>query len=277
MPTEQGSEAAEDGKLIGGYFVAKDRGRYLPLSLPRRMVCDWLRYSQAVPLANGERRADLRPLKEAVGACRPRPNLLALFFKAYAMVAANRPILRRTYVPYPRPRLYEHPENVGSVVISRKVDGEDALFYLPITAPERLPIVEIERRWTEARHLPLHQIPAFRRQLRMARMPWPIRPLLLGLGMNCFGRHRVRFLGTYGMSVLASMGAATLTTLVPWTTMLHFTPWEDDGWLTIRIALDHRVLDGVEAALVGREIQEVLNGPIADEVRAMGAIRPKVA
>src|SRR5207248_4876616 len=69
------------------------RGRFLPLSLARRMIGDFLRMSQPIPLAHGERRVDLRPLREAVAAVRPRPNWIPIFFKAYAMVAAERPVL----------------------------------------------------------------------------------------------------------------------------------------------------------------------------------------
>jgi hypothetical protein len=249
--------------------MGKARGRYLSLSLARRMIGDFLRMSRPIPLAHGERRADLRPLREAVAAVRPRPNWLPIFFKAYAMVAASRPALRRVYVPSPWPRLYEHSENIGSIVVSRPLEGEDALFYLPITTPEKLPLVEIDRRLREARELPFGEVPAFRRQLRLARLPGPIRRTVYRVAMNWSGDQRVRFLGTFGMSVLASMGIANISTWVPWTTMIHYTPFYDDGSVFLRIALDHRVLDGLEVALALREMEQALLGPILDEVRAM--------
>lgn len=253
--------------------MARNRGRYVPLSLARRMICDWLKMSQSIPLANGERKADLQPLWEIANACRPRPNWQVLFLKAYAMVAAERPILRRTYVGWPRPHFYEHPESIGSIAISRKLEGDDALFYLPITAPERTPLLEMEQRIRDARNLPLHEIPAFRRQLRFGKLPWPIRPLFRRFGMAWMGRQRVKFFGTFGMSVMASLGGSTLTTFVPWTTMLHFTPFDDQGCTTVRICLDHRTLDGLEVSLALREMQEILNGPIAEEVRTTYAMK----
>lgn len=247
----------------------KPRGRMVPLSLARQMIGDFLAMSQPIPLAHGERRIDIRPLKAAVAAARPRPNWLPLFFKAYATVAAARPALRRMYVRRPWARLYEHPENVGSVVISRVLEGEDALFYLPITSPEKRSIVEIDTLLKDARLKPLAEIPAFRRQLRLARLPVLVRRPVFRLGMDWMPRQRVRLLGTFGMSVLASMGIANLTTWVPWSTMIHYTPFDDAGSMFLRIAIDHRVLDGLEVAYALREMEEVLNGPILEEVRQM--------
>ncbi len=233
------------------------------------MIGDFLAMSQPIPLAHGERRIDIRPLRAAVAAARPRPNWLPLFFKAYATVAAARPMLRRLYVRRPWPRLYEYPENIGSIVISRVLEGEEALFYLPISSPEKRPITEIDNLLKEARLKPLEQIPAFRRQLRLARLPGLIRRTVYRLGMDWMGHQRVRLLGTFGMSVLASMGIANLTTWVPWTTMIHYTPFDEAGSMFLRIAIDHRVLDGLEVAYALREMEEILNGPILEEVRQL--------
>jgi len=234
------------------------------------MVGDLLALSQRIPLANGERRIDVSPLRAAVAAARPRPTWLPLVLKAYSIVAAARPALRRLYVRRPWPHLYEHLENVGAVAISRKLNGEDALFGLPIVTPEKRSIREIEKMIAEARERPLAEIPAFRRQLRLARFPGPLRRLIYEWGMNWTGRLRVRLLGTFGMSVLASMGAATISTWVPQTTMIHYTPFADDGSMFLRIVLDHRVFDGLEGAFALRETEEVLNTQILEEVKTMG-------
>jgi hypothetical protein len=252
--------------------VEKRRGRRIPLSLARRMIGDFLALSQRIPLAHGERRIDIRPLRQAVMALpRRQQDWLPLFFKAYAIVAADRPALRRLFVRRPWPHLYEHPDNVGSVVVSRRLDADDALFYLPILAPERLPLHEISRVLREAREKPIDEIPAFRRQLRLARLPGICRRSVLRIGIDWTTRHRVRQLGTFGMSVLASMGIANLSTWVPWTSMIHYTPFDDAGSMFLRIAIDHRVLDGLQVAYALREMEEVLNRQILEEVLLMGS------
>lgn len=251
--------------------MGEKRGRKIPLSLARKMIGDFLAVSQRVPLAHGERRIDIRALRTAMGAmARPRPKWLPLFFKAYAVVAANRPVLRRLFVQRPWPHLYEHPENVGSVVISRRLEGDAALLYLPIVSPENLPLREIGRLLKEAGEKPISEIPAFRRQVRLGRLPGFCRRTLLQLAIDWTTKQRARQLGTFGMSVLADMGVANLTTLVPWTTMIHYAPFDDAGSMLLRIALDHRVLDGVEVAYALREMEEVLNGQILQEVLQMG-------
>jgi hypothetical protein len=255
-----------------GTKVREQRGRKIPLSLARKMIGDFLAVSQRIPLAHGERRIDIRSLRAAVTAMpRPRTDWLPLFFKAYAIVAADRPALRRLFVRRPWPYLYEHPENVGSVVISRRLEGDDALLYLPIVAPERLPLREIDRLLKEAREKPIAEIPAFRRQVRLGRLPTFCRRTALRLGIDWTTRQRGRHLGTFGMSVLASVGIANLTTWVPWTTMIHYTPFDDAGSMLLRIAIDHRVLDGMEVAYALREMEEVLNRQILEEVLQMGA------
>lgn len=249
--------------------MGKAGSRIIPLSLARQMICDFLAISKPIPLAHGERRVDIRPLQAAVAAARPRPNWMPIFFKAYAIVAASRPALRRMFVPRPWARLYEHPENVGMIVISRQIEGDDALLLLPINTPEKCSITAIDNLIKEARFKPLLEIPAFRRQIRIARLPGPIRTVLYKLAMNWAPYQRVRHFGTFGMSVLASMGIANLTTLVPWSTMIHYTPFDDAGSMFLRIAIDHRVLDGLEVAYALREMEEALNGPLLAEVQLM--------
>jgi hypothetical protein len=251
--------------------VGEKHGRKIPLSLARKMIGDFLAVSQRVPLAHGERRIDIRALRVAMAAMpRPRPKWPPLFFKAYAIVAATRPALRRLFVRRPWPYLYEHPENVGSVVISRHLEGDAALLYLPIVSPEKLSLREIERLLREAVEKPIAEIPAFRRQVRLGRLPDFCRRTVLQLAVDWTTHQRARQLGTFGMSVMADMGIANLTTLVPWTTMIHYSPFDDAGSMLLRIAIDHRVLDGVQVAYALREMEEVLNRQILQEVLQMG-------
>jgi hypothetical protein len=251
--------------------LGKDRGRKIPLSLARRMIGDFLAVSQSIPLAHGERRIDIRQLRAAMAALpRPRPKWLPLFFKAYAIVAAERPILRRIFVRRPWPHLYEHPENVGTIVISRRLQQDTALLIFPIASPERLTLQQIAQLLKESHEKPIAEIPAFRRQLRLARLPSFCRRTVMRVGRDWVTRQRARRVGTFGMSVLADMGIANLSTLAPWTTMIHYTPFDEAGSMLLRIAIDHRVVDGLEAAYALRHMEEVLNEQILDEVRLMG-------
>jgi hypothetical protein len=51
--------------------------------------------------------------------------------------------------------------------------------------------------------------------------------------------------------------------------MIHYTPFDETGSMHLRMAIDHRVLDGVEAAFALHKMENALNGPILDEVRQL--------
>ncbi|HEY0438608.1 MAG TPA: 2-oxo acid dehydrogenase subunit E2, partial [Xanthobacteraceae bacterium] len=64
------------------------------------------------------------------------------------------------------------------------------------------------------------------------------------------------------------LGADLLHPVGPWTTLLTYGPLRADGTVEVRIIFDHRVLDGATAARALARLEEVLNGPILDELRA---------
>src|SRR5437763_8596680 len=111
-------------------------GRTLPLSLPRRFICDLLHFAQKVPTVPVQRRMNLSSLLAARRQAYPSPSWCALFTKAFATVAAGRPELRRAYLTIPWPRLYEHPCSIASIAIERRWLDEDAVFFVQVRNPE---------------------------------------------------------------------------------------------------------------------------------------------
>src|SRR5438552_1809090 len=100
-------------------------GRTLALSLPRRFVCDLMHLARQVPTVPVQRRMNLAILAEARRLAVTKPSWCAIFTKAYGIIAAARPELRRAYISFPRPHLYEHPNNIASIAIERRLDDED--------------------------------------------------------------------------------------------------------------------------------------------------------
>src|SRR5947209_56580 len=95
------------------------QGRTLALSAPRRFVCDLVYFAQKVPGIPVQRVMNVAELIAARARAPRRVSWCALFTKAYARVAAVTPELRRAYLPFPRPRLYEHPFSIASVAVER--------------------------------------------------------------------------------------------------------------------------------------------------------------
>src|SRR5262249_43346786 len=90
-----------------GVRMHSPHARTLALTPPRRVIGDLVHFARRVPTVPVQRRMRLAAVAAARSAARPRPGWCAVFTKAYAIVAAARPELRRTYLAFPRPHLYE--------------------------------------------------------------------------------------------------------------------------------------------------------------------------
>src|SRR5262245_39251321 len=100
-------------EATGGTSMSRAINRTVCLSPARRLMCDVMHFSQKVPLITLERRMPLTQVALARAALQPRPSWFAIFAKAYALVLARRPDLRRSYMTLPWPRLFEHARNIA--------------------------------------------------------------------------------------------------------------------------------------------------------------------
>src|SRR5438105_801993 len=126
--------------------MSQPPGRNLRLSLPRRFICDLLHFARRVPTVPVERHMNLAAVARGRAAAAPRPSWAAVFTKAYAFVCAARPELRRSYLSFPTPHLYEHPTAVASVAVERRFGDEDAVFFGHVTGAEGHSLTELDRR-----------------------------------------------------------------------------------------------------------------------------------
>lgn len=246
------------------------RGSALKLSGPRRLVGDLMRFSIGVPRVTVQRQMNLAPLLKARMSLLRRPSWTVLFLKGYSLLAMETPELRRAYVKLPRPQLYEYPGNAASIAHEREYEGERVVLLSVIKNPERRTIRELGASIEAARTRPVLEIKEFRRALKIARAPAPIRWLLMWLGLN-LGRQRARHFGTFQLSVYSGLGAESLNPLTPLTTLLNYGPIDDEGSVTVRIHYDHRVMDGANVARALERFERILNGEIAAEVASLAA------
>ena len=244
------------------------RGRALKLSASRRLVGDLMRFSIGVPRVTVQRQMNLGPLMRARMAQQPRPSWTVVFLKGYALLARETPEFRRAYIKLPWPQLYEYPVSVASIAHEREHEGERAVLLSRIKGPERCSLAELDASIQAARSRPVMEIKDFRRALRMARAPAPIRRLLMWLGLN-IARQRANYFGTFQFSVYSGLGAESLNPLTPLTTLLNYGPIDEDGSVTVRIHYDHRVMDGANVARALERFEKILNGPITDEVKQL--------
>jgi hypothetical protein len=243
--------------------------RTIALSPARRLACDVLHFAQKVPLVVLERRMRLADVARARAAIPTKPSWFAVFAKAYGVIAARRPVLRRSYLTLPWPRLFEHARNVAVMPIERRLRDENVILYVSLAEPERQTIQQLDARIRQHKSTALENDSFFQTQLWTSRLPRSLRRLLWWLGLNLLGRVRAYFYGTFGITSVSAFGSCLVTILPPLTTTLTYGVVEEDGSVMVRLCFDHRVMDGAEPARALADLEEVLNGEIVAELRQM--------
>jgi hypothetical protein len=217
-----------------------------------------------------KRRMCLGPLVAALRDAPGRPAWSAMFAKGWGIVAETRPELRRLFVKLPWPHLYEVPVSVAAIVVERQVGGDSALFLGRIKDPAHVELGAITNQVQRYKAAPLEEIKDFRVALRVAGWPWLGRRLAWWIIQN-FGRQRPNFLGTFGITLLGGEGVEITYAVSPWTTLITCGPIDPDGAVDVTCCFDHRVMDGVAIARALVHLEEVLNGPIAAEIRVQAS------
>jgi hypothetical protein len=228
-----------------------------------------MHFSQKIPAVVVERRIQLADLALARAAVPVRPSWYAIFAKAYAIVSAERPELRRSYMSLPWPRLFEHARNIAVVPIERRLGEEDVVLNVPLPDPETRSLEDLDASIRHHKNEPIANIPFFRTQLRTSRLPWPLRRLMWWIGLNLWGRVRAFFYGTFGLTGVGAFGANLTTVQSPLTTTLFYDAFDRDGSVQVHLGFDHRVMDGHAAAVALGALEEVLHGEILEELRGM--------
>jgi hypothetical protein len=244
------------------------KGRYLPLAGPRRFIGDLVYFARQIPSAPVSRSFDVTQLMGARASHSARPSWACLFMKAYAMVGAENAPLRRSLLQFPWPRLYEHPWMNCALAIERTYDGEEGVFVGIFRAPEHQSLDQLQRAVAWYKNESLEKVGFYRMALRFSQAPTPIRRLLWWGTLNISGYKRCKRFGTFGLSSYGSLGAEQIHPISPLTTTLTYGPIDPaTGRVVVKLIYDHRVLDGAYMARRLRDIEDVMNGSILDELR----------
>lgn len=243
------------------------KGRTLPLSGPRRFINDLVHFARQVPTVPVGRTIDVGALFDPRVEHPARPSWSVLFLKAYALVAAENPPLRRALLTFPHTRLYEHPQTLCALAMERRYRDEDGIFVGLFRAPEKQSLGELQEALNFYKHTELEQVGYFRQELRLGAAPTFVRRFLWWTTLNLSGYKRAKRFGTFGLSSYGALGAEQYHPISPLTTTLTFGPIDDDGRVCVKLIYDHRVLDGAYVARRLRDLERVLHGPILAELR----------
>ncbi|MFQ5731623.1 MAG: hypothetical protein ACE5KM_06695 [Planctomycetaceae bacterium] len=230
-----------------------------------------MRLGRRIPTSAVTRQCAAPKLPGLIHGASPSISWLTVFLKAYAIVADRRPEMRRTWMPFPRPHLYEHPYGIGRVAIHREHRGVRWPLFAGISRPASRSLRELQNEIDWLQTAPLRDIPAFRSQYAFSAYPGVVRRMSLWASLNLSGERRCRRYGTFAMTTLAQTGAVRThpATLGPVT--LTYGPVSDVGEVTLSLVVDCRIHDDTAAGRCLQEIEQTLNGEIAEELVAIPA------
>jgi len=245
---------------------AKKSGR---LSIPRsrRLTIDLLHFHRQVDTTAHDRQFDLTRVAMLRSQLPTRISWPMLFIKAFAIVAANRPVLRQTYQRWPWPHIYLHPINVAMLATHRIHEDEPWVFHSRFEQPEIQSLLELQSSLERYLNEPVKKI--FKRQWELSGLPTLARRVLWWWTLNVALSKRTRRVGTFFFTTLAGKGVEIQDPPAYFTSNLSYGPLDDRNRCRVTMSYDHRLMDGSTVADCLIELEEVLNGQIAEELEAM--------
>lgn len=243
--------------------------RAVPLPPGRAVVADLSWASLRVPRCVITARLALPRALAARGALPPpRIPWTVIFAKGMALAAEAQPALRRLYATLPSPRLLEVRHAVGCIVIERGAAEGGMLGIARFTDPHAMPLPEMASALRRAKEAPAAEVKTHRRLLRFARLPWPMRRLMLRYGL-AIGTPVLRYGGTFAISAIGQRNAAIVDSVSILPCFLSYGPIAADGGLDAYLSFDHRVMDGADGAAALAGLEAAIEGAVAEELEGL--------
>jgi hypothetical protein len=239
--------------------------RWSSVPLQRRWIVDALAVGRTMHIAGGGGPMNVAPAAEARRRKQPAISWDAIWIKAVALAAKERPELQTAYMPYPWAHFYVHPYPVAAVAVERMWNGEPAVFMEPMSDPAALSLFEIDQRCKALATLPIASVGSFRRLIRITRLLWILRRAIWHIAAYWSGSLRSSYLGTYTtMKSPRRIQVHQNTPNIPFA--FHWSTPDPKGDLTVEILFDHRVVDAAGAVRVMLAVERAMNGAVAQEL-----------
>ena len=103
-------------------------------------------------------------------------------------------------------------------------------------------LAEIDALVRHAKPAPVDEVPAFRKILRVTRLPLPLRRPFWWIGLSA-GRQRANYFGSFGMTSVAAFGAGELHALSPGPYIVSYGVVGPAQTIGVMIRWDHRIAD----------------------------------
>jgi hypothetical protein len=225
-----------------------------------------LEYARRVPSVPVVRPINVTPLAVARRQSVASVSWSAIFIRAYGIVCSHFPELRRAWISWPFPYLYEHPHSDAAVAVERQWGSEKVVLMGLIRKPESASLRQIHNHLHHYQSADIWSVSSYRATLRLGRLPTWLQRLVLWNKLDVSGKRRVKYSGTFGMSNYGMLGAESLHPIGPQTTIMTLSPIRPDGEVKVKLVYDHRVLDGSTIARSLAHLDEVLHDVILAEI-----------
>jgi hypothetical protein len=254
------------GLRLGREVRMNAKSRYRPVPLHRRWVNDVIHFGKKSHVIGCNWRINLAPAVAARAASQPIIGWTAMWVKALALVSQRYPEPRTAYLPFPWARLYVHPNTVCTVAIERTWQGASAVFFDQIRHADTASLTDLDGWLRRLKQEPVESFSGFRRMIRLARPPVLVRRLIWSLVLYWSGPLRAQYMGTCALNPFPTGGTVTQSA-VPISFLLYYGLVEPNGDTQVQILFDHRVMDGIDAYRLLRNIEATLNREIAAELK----------
>lgn len=245
---------------------AKKSGRIL-IPRSRRLTLDVLHFHRQVDTCAHDRQFDLSRVTDLRRRLPQRVSWAVLFIKAFAIVAARRPVLRQTFQRWPWPHIYQHPDNVAMLATHRVHQDEPWVFHSRFERPEQRALIDLQYNLDRYTTEPVEKI--FKRQWQLSGLPTFARRFLFWWTLNVSVANRAKRIGTFFFTTLAGKKVEIQDPPAYFTSNLTYGPLDEQNRCRVTLSYDHRLMDGSTVADCLIELEAELNGAIADELQSM--------
>ena len=207
--------------------------------------------------------------------CAPvRVGWPAIMIRAVGLLSQQWPQLRQSYLPFPWPRIYQHPICIPTLAVEREWRGERAVFFNPVVGPERRRLPRIDHYLRFLRTAPIAEVGGYRRLIWASRLPQPVRGLLWRLVLHWSGRLRSRYIGTINVNPVTERHLEALQIAAPISFVLYFCAPTPKGEMALQIFFDHRVIDGMMIGRLIVDLEKVLSTALVAELEQLSIAPP---
>jgi len=125
---------------------------------------------------------------------------------------------------------------------------------------------EINQGYGALKESPVEMIGAFRRIIRIAALPWPLRRLLLSIPLQWSGRLKARYVGSFAVNSLALPRLQIIHTVTPASFLIYYGLAEPNGDMRVQIFWDHRLIDALALYRMLHDIEAIMNADVVAEL-----------